>query len=134
MSLFDSPRFLRHVLVADALSCVATGLAQVLFAPVLAQWLALPGDLLVGTGWFLLAYAAVVGFIATRDPIPSGFVWLFVAGNIAWAILCVVVLASGSIAPTTLGIAWVLGQAAVVVVLAELQWTGLRRQAALSWA
>ncbi|MES3003237.1 MAG: hypothetical protein V4787_21270 [Pseudomonadota bacterium] len=134
MSLFDSPRFLRYVLVADALSCVATGLAQLLFASMLAQWLALPGNLLVGTGWFLLAYAAVVGFIATRDPIPSGFVWLFVAGNVAWAILCVVVLASGSIAPTTLGVAWILGQAAVVVVLAELQWTGLRRQAVASWA
>jgi hypothetical protein len=134
MSFLASPRFLRHVLAADALSCVATGFSQVLLASPLAQWLGLPAPLLVGTGWFLLAYAAVVGVIATRDPIPSGFVWLFVAGNVAWAILCVVMLASGALAPTTLGIAWILGQAAVVAVLAELQWTGLRRQAVAAWA
>jgi hypothetical protein len=34
---------------------------------------------------------------------------------------------SGLFAVTALGMAWVLAQALCVVVLAELQWTGLRR-------
>ncbi|MBG9387831.1 hypothetical protein [Caenimonas aquaedulcis] len=134
MSLFASPRFLRHVLFADAASCVATGLAQVLFANFLATWLGLPAWLLTATGWFLLAYAAVVAFTASRPVVAHGWVRLFVAGNLAWAVLCVAVLAGGVLSPGKLGMAWILAQAVVVVVLAELQWMSLRRAPAVGWA
>ncbi|MEO5669468.1 MAG: hypothetical protein ABIR26_02150 [Ramlibacter sp.] len=134
MSIFSSPRFLRYVLLADAASCIATGALQVAFTGALAQHLGIPAGLLAGTGWFLLAYAATVAFIATRDPIPRGFVWLLVAGNLGWAAACVALLASGWIAPASLGVAWILAQAATVAVLAELQWTGLRRTRITGWA
>jgi hypothetical protein len=39
----------------------------------------------------------------------------------------VALLMSGLFTVTALGMAWVLAQALCVVVLAELQWTGLRR-------
>ncbi len=55
MSIFASPCFLRNVLFADAVSCLATGAAQVLFAAPLARLLNLPPGLLVGTGWFTAA-------------------------------------------------------------------------------
>ena len=134
MSIFSSPRFLRKVLLADAASCIATGALQVAFTSELARHLGISAALLTGTGWFLLAYAATVAFIATRDPIPRVFVWLLVAGNLGWAVACVALLASGWIAPTSLGVAWILAQAATVAVLAELQWTGLRRTRITGWA
>ncbi|MEO7392647.1 MAG: hypothetical protein ABIU58_10760 [Ramlibacter sp.] len=134
MSLFASPRFLRNVLLADAASCIATGVLQLLFTADLARLFNLPAVLLIGTGWFLLAYAAFVGFIATRDPVPRGGVWLLVAGNLGWAAGCLALLASGAIAATALGVAWILAQAATVAVLAELQWTGLRRAPVVGWA
>jgi len=49
---------------------------QVLFTERLGALLHLPAPLLTGTGWFLLAYAATVGIIALRDPLPRAFVGL----------------------------------------------------------
>jgi hypothetical protein len=135
MAIFSSPRFLRNVLLADALSCLASGALQLLFTDALVSLLRLPPLLLVATGWLLLAYAAAVAWIASRAPIPRGMVWLLVAGNAGWAVACVVLLASGAVAPGALGTAWVLAQAATVALLAELQWAGLRRPARdASWA
>lgn len=134
MSLFDSPRFLRNVLFADAASCLATGALQVLFTAALVQLLNLPLALLASTGWFLLAYGAFVGFVATRDPLPRAFVLLFIAGNVAWAAACVALAAGTWLTPTALGTAWVLAQAVAVLVLAWLQWNGLRIGRPAGWA
>lgn len=127
MSISASPRFLRYVLFADAASCLATGALQLLFTVLLAQLLNLPAALLAGTGWFLLAYGAMVGFVATCEPVPRALVWLFIVGNLGWAAACVVLLAAAWVALTTLGVAWIAAQAATVVAMAQLQWTGLRR-------
>jgi hypothetical protein len=134
MSIFASPRFLRNVLLADAVSCVATGAIQVLFTAPLAGLLHVPAALLSGAGWFLLAYAAAVAFIGTRDPLPRPLIWLVVVGNLGWAVACGALLASNAIAPGNLGVAWILAQAATVAVLAELQWTALRRTRISGWA
>jgi hypothetical protein len=134
MAIFDSPRFLRYVLFADSASCIATGAAQVLLTGTLADMLHLPAPLLLGSGFFLLAYAALAGAVATREPIPRAFVWLFVGGNFAWAAGCVALLMASSLSPSAMGQAWILAQAVTVVVLAELQWTGLRRAAPIGWA
>lgn len=129
MSILSSPHFLRRVLWADAASCLATGLLQLLPGAQLARLLGLPEALLTGTGLFLLAYAAAVAFVATRQPLPRPVVWVFVAGNLVWAIDCVALLLGGWVAPTLLGQAWVLAQALTVAVLAELQFAGLRKTA-----
>lgn len=134
MSIFASPRFLRNVLFADAASCLATGVLQLAFTEALARLLNLPAPLLTGTGVFLLVYAAAVALVATREPLPRPVVWLLVAGNLGWALGCIALLAGGALAPTGLGMAWVLAQAATVAVLAELQWTGLRRAPVAGWA
>ena len=134
MSVFSSPRFLRNVLLADSASCLATGALQVVFTDALSQWLSLPASLLLETGVFLLAYAAAVASIALRNPIPRPVVWLLVVGNLGWALGCAALLAGGFVAPSSMGVAWVLAQAAVVVALAELQWAGLRRAQVAGWA
>jgi uncharacterized membrane protein YdcZ (DUF606 family) len=125
----SSPNFLRNVLRADALSCVACGVLQVVFTGQMAQLLGLPEALLAYTGEFLLAYAAVVAFVSTRDPLPRPLVWVLLAGNLGWAIACALLLVSGRVAPSMLGTAYVVAQALTVAVLAELQFFGLRRLA-----
>lgn len=134
MSIFESSRFLRSVLFADVAACLASGALQVAFTRSLVEWLDLPALLLQATGIFLLAYAAIAALAATRDPIPRAPVWGFVCGNFAWAAACVVLLAGHLVAPTALGEAWIVAQAVTVVVLAELQWIGLRRSRPIGWA
>ena len=127
MSIFSSPRFLSRVMWADAASCAATGALQVVATDTLAGLMGLPAALLLGTGVFLLAYAAAAALMASRRTPPRMLIGLVVVGNLGWAAGCGALLASGLFAVTGLGMAWVLAQAVTVVVLAELQWTGLRR-------
>ena len=134
MSLASSPRFLRNVMLADAASCAGTGVLQVLFASSLSALLGLDAVLLLGSGAFLLVYAAVAAFVGTREPISRQLVALFAAGNAGWAVICVALLANGTLSPTALGTAWIGMQVVVVLVLAELQWVGLRRYPVHGWA
>jgi hypothetical protein len=127
-SVFASPHFLRNVLRVDALSCIACGALQVAFPAAMARLLNLPEALVAYTGEFLLVYAAVVAFVSTRRPITRAVVWVLVAGNLGWAALCVLLLASGRVQPTALGMAYVVVQAVTVAVLAELQFFGLLRE------
>ncbi len=127
MSLFASPRFLSRVMWADAASCAATGALQLGATGALAGLTGLPAPLLVATGAFLLAYAAAAGWMAVRAVPPRRLIGLVIAGNLGWAAGCVALLAIGGAAITPPGWAWVLAQAVTVVVLARLQWVGLRR-------
>ena len=128
-SVFSSPNFMRNVLRVDALSCVSCGLLQLAFPAQMAGLLGLPPALLAYTGEFLLVYAAIVAFVSTRKPISRHVAWLLVAGNLGWAAACVLLLVTGSVQPTVLGMAYVSMQALTVAVLAELQYFGLRRTA-----
>jgi len=126
-SFFSSPRFLSRVMWADAASCAATGALQLLFTEPLARLTGLPAALLGSTGLFLLGYAALAAWMAGRATPPRGLIGFVVIGNFGWALGCIALLASGTFPVSAWGVAWVLAQAACVVVLAELQWTGLRR-------
>ena len=126
-SILSSPNFLRNVLRADALSCVACGALQIAFPAAMAHLLNLPEGLVAYTGEFLLVYAAAVAFVSTRNPLPRPIVWALVAGNIGWALACVLLLVSGRVSPSMPGVAYVVMQALTVAVLAELQYFGLRR-------
>lgn len=128
-SILSSPNFLRNVLRVDALSCIACGALQVAFPAAMARLLNLPEGLIAYTGEFLLVYAAVVAFVSTRNPLPRAIVWALVAGNLGWALACVLLLAGGSVSPSAAGVAYVVMQALTVAVLAELQYFGLRRAA-----
>ena len=125
-SLFASPRFLSRVMWIDAASCAATGALQVGLTDALARLTGLPGGLLMGTGLFLLAYAAAAAAMARRATPPRTLIGLVAIGNFGWAAACAALLASGLFAVTALGMAWVIAQAVTVVLLAEAQWMGLR--------
>lgn len=125
-AVLASPRFLPRVMALDAASCALTGAAQLGFTDALARLTGLPAGLLMGTGVFLLAYAAVAALIARRQPAPRTLIGGVVLGNFGWAAGCVGLMAAGPFALTALGMAWLGAQAVTVVLLAEAQWMGLR--------
>jgi hypothetical protein len=118
---------LRRALLADAIFSGVSAVLLSLGAGALASLLHLPQSLLRETGLFLIAYAAVVGWLGTRQSILRSLVWIVVAGNAAWALASIALLFSGWVAPNLLGEAAVATQAIAVGIFAELQYVGLRR-------
>jgi CHASE2 domain-containing sensor protein len=77
----------------------------------------------------LLPFAAFVGFVASRREPARIAVWVIIAMNIVWVVDSIVLLFTGWVAPSALGYAFVIAQAAVVLVLADLEYMGLKRSA-----
>jgi hypothetical protein len=119
--------FLRRALLADAIFSGVSAVLLSLGASALASLLNLPEALLRETGLFLVAYAALVGWLSTRPSILRPLVWIVVAGNAVWALASIALLFSGWVTPNLLGEAAVAMQAIAVGVFAELQYVGLRR-------
>lgn len=119
------PNFLRHVLWADAVASGATGLVMIAGAGVIERLLGLPGALTREAGIILVPFAALVAIVATRAQISRAAVSLIIAANAAWTIGSFGLLAGG-VATTALGYAFVIAQALVVALLAELEYAGLR--------
>lgn len=126
-SLTSSPRFLHSVLWLDAATGVATGALQLLLTGLLASLLGLPEALLEVSGWALFGYVALIGFIATRQFIPTGLVWLLIGANLLWVAGCLALLLGDFVTPTLAGKVFIAVQAVAVGLLAEMQWVGLRK-------
>lgn len=127
MNTLQVSPLLRFALVLDAVATLATGAAMLLFADALHALLALPLALLRGAGAFMLGYAVVVAWLSRRATLPRWAVWTVIVGNAVWALDCAVLAFAGVLAPSALGIAFLLAQAAVVAGFAELQYVGLVR-------
>ncbi len=123
----SSPSFLRRVLAFDALSGAATGGLHVLGAPGVAAGLGLPEPLLQASGAAIFAFVALAGWLALQTTPPRGLLMTIVLLNFAWAAGCLWVTFGGAFELTALGVAYVLVQAIVVFVLAELEWMGWRQ-------
>jgi hypothetical protein len=119
--------FLRRAILADAIFSAASALLLTLGAGALAPWLSLPDALLRETGLFLIAYAALVGWLGTRQSMPKALVMIVIAGNAAWTIASIALLFSGAVTPNLLGEAAIAIQAIAVGTFAEVQYIGLRR-------
>lgn len=130
MSMFKSETFLRNVLLLDAASGIIGGLLFILAAGPLSALLAMPAEFLRGAGAVLLPFAGFVLWAATCQPIQAKAVWIIVGLNAVWIIESVALLFGNWIAPNGLGTAVVLGQAAAIAVIAELEIIGLRSRAA----
>ena len=132
MSSFSPSPFLRYALVGDAVASGATGLLLVLGAGGLTGLLGLPEALMRPAGLILLPYAAVVACLGTCATISRRAVWAVIAVNGIWVADSLMLLASGWVSPTAPGYAFVLAQALVVLLFAEAQYFGLRRNARTS--
>jgi hypothetical protein len=119
--------FLRRAILADAIFSGASAVLLTLGAGMLAPLLSLPEALLRETGLFLIAYAALVGWLGTRPLMPKPWVVVVISGNAAWTLASIALLFSGAVTPNLLGEALVVIQAIAVGTLAELQYIGLRR-------
>ena len=119
--------FLRYALLADAVASGATGLLMIAGADLLTGLLGLPVALMREAGLLLVPYVALVAFVGTRETISRPAVQAIIALNVLWVVGSIGLLVSGYVAPTVLGYAFVIAQAIVVGVFAELQFIGLRR-------
>ena len=119
--------FLRRALVADA---VFSGLAALGFtfgAGPFASLFNMPEVFLREVGLFLIAYAAFVGWLGTRQAVLKPLVMVPIVGNAAWTLGSIALLFSGAVAPNVLGMVMVVAQAIATGVFAELQYIGLRK-------
>ncbi|MFZ6769903.1 hypothetical protein ACO0LM_22850 [Undibacterium sp. Di26W] len=120
---------LRKILMFDALTCVAMGLLLVSASGLLSGLLGLPKDFVLLAGVALFPCAALMlltSRIGTQAQPPAALVWLVIIGNTGWVIASLLTMELW-FSPTTLGILFILAQAVVVVVLAVLEYRGLRR-------
>jgi len=129
MTLVPLSTLLRRALLADAAASGLSGALLSFAAPTLSALFGLPVLLLQSAGLFTLGYAVLVGWMGTRDALFRAAVWAVIVGNALWVVGSIELLFTQS--PTVLGAAYVIAQAAVVALLAELQFMGLRRSAAV---
>jgi hypothetical protein len=119
--------FLRRALITDCVFSGVSALALVHCAAALAELTALPEALLRETGLFLILYAALVGWLASRAAAAQTWIMLVIGSNAAWAVASIALLLSGSVHPNLFGQIVVVAQAIATAVLAELQYVGFRR-------
>jgi hypothetical protein len=122
-------KFLSRALLADAIFSGVAAVTLTLGAGALAPFLNLPEPLLRETGLFLIAYTALVGWLATRSTVAKALVLLVIAGNAAWTLGSIALLFSGAVSPNLLGQVFIVAQAIATGVFAELQYIGLRKSA-----
>lgn len=127
MSRFIVTPFLRRVLRVDAVLSGLTALALVADAEPLAAWTGLPAGLLQATGLALVPWTAVLAWMGGRDSLPVAALGAVIALNVVW-VLDTALLAFGVLgAAQTAGVAVAALQAVGTLVLAELEWWGLKR-------
>ncbi|MDI1262692.1 MAG: hypothetical protein PS018_05490 [bacterium] len=119
--------FLNRALLADAIFSGVAAIMLTLGAGALAPLLHLPEALLRETGLFLIAYTALVGWLASRSTLAKVLVLVVISGNAAWTLGSIALLFSGAISPNLLGQVFIVAQAIATGVFAELQYIGLRK-------
>ncbi len=123
----DRHRRLRLALKLDAAVSGAFGVLILAAGSMIEDMLGAPLALLWSAGLFTVVYAVFVWTAASGAGVSRPAAWSVVAGNLLWVLGSVVVVAAGWFPLTALGTAFVLAQAAVVALLADLQFFGLRR-------
>jgi hypothetical protein len=127
MQILRTTTFLRWTLLADAATCVATGLLMTLGSGQLEQFLGLPAGLLRYAGVSLLPFAAFLVYLAKRENLSTQGVWTAIVLNTIWTAASLLLLMTGRVAPTELGYTFVIAQALGVAVFAGLEYFGLRK-------
>jgi hypothetical protein len=132
MSITQSPKFLRTVLLIDATTCIAAGLLMTLGADVVAGLTAIPASLLLYAGLILFPVAAFIALVGMRESVAASAVWVVIVGNALWVAGSALLLFGSMIAPNAWGYAFIAVQAAAVAVLAEFEYFGLRQTLAVA--
>ena len=107
-------------LAVDAAASATVGAVLAIGSRALAEPLGIPPRWLLGLGLFMLVYAADLALVASR-PRWRRFTPVIAAGKAGWVVASVVLVLAGGFDLTGLGIAVVLGQAAIVAGFVALQ-------------
>ncbi|MBM6594612.1 hypothetical protein [Microvirga pudoricolor] len=134
MLTIQSSTLLRQALVADATTTAACGAFMLVGASLLSAVLGLPAPLLAIAGAVLIPYAIFVGYLGVKPEASRMWVWAVIGANLLWTADSALLLLSGWIEPTRAGTAFVVAQAAVTFLYADLQYLGLRRSRAAAMA
>ena len=127
MSTIHPSPFLRKALLLDAAASGGSAALLIAGAGLLDALLGLPAALMREAGLILVPFVALVAWVGTREQASRAAVWAIIAANALWVAASLGLLVSGWVAPTALGYAFVIAQAAVVALFAELQYAGLKR-------
>jgi hypothetical protein len=133
-TMIDASTFLRRALLADAIFSGVAATGFTFGASAFASQFNLAEALLRETGLFLIAYTALVGWLASRATLAKPLVLLVVIGNAAWTIGSIALLLSGAVSPNLAGELMVVAQAIATGVFAELQFVGLRKSGSVATA
>jgi hypothetical protein len=125
---------LRTALHLDAAASGAMALLAIGAAPILSPLLGLPQPLLFWAGIALLPWVALLLGVARRNTAPRLLLVDILGLNALWVAASIGLLASGLVAPTLLGYAFIVAQALAVAAFAVLQGLALRRSAAAATA
>jgi hypothetical protein len=125
--MINPSSFLRRALIADAIFSGVAALGFTFGAGAFASLFNMPEVFLREVGLFLIAYAAFVGWLGTRQTMMKALVAIVIVGNAAWTLGSIALLFSGSVSPNLLGMVMVVAQAIATGVFAELQYIGLRK-------
>jgi hypothetical protein len=132
MSTIPNTPFLRNALLVDAAATGATAALMIAGAGWLDGLLGLPVALMREAGLILVPFVAFVAWVGTRTRVSRSAVAGIIAINVLWVVASICLLIGNWVAPTLLGYAFVIAQAAAVGLLAELQYIGLKRQEAVA--
>ncbi len=117
--------YLRAVLKIDAASCLAMGAVLVPAAAALEGPTGMAAALLSAAGLALIPLGLFILWLGTRRQAPSALVLLVVVGNVGWTAASF--LAAASLPQiTAAGQLLTVGQGLAVLLLAYLEWRGLR--------
>jgi len=128
MKALSSPKALRAVLVLDAVASAVTTLLLIGVAGLLALPFGLPEPFLRSVGLILIPFVVLVGWTATREVPPQPLVWVIMSANALWVVASIIFLLGPWVQPTMLGNGFVITQAVVVALFAELQLIALWRR------
>lgn len=117
---------LRFAMRADAVLSGLTGVALLAFAPQVAEMSGNTPAIEYATGGFFVVFAAAVLVLAARPAIRTSGLVLAI-GNALFSVATVAVVLSGVWPLTTTGVVLVLGTGVYTLVMAELQYQGVRR-------
>lgn len=127
MHTLNASPLLRRALFADGLMGLGTGSLLILLTGWFAELLALPRELLLGSGLALLPLGLFLLWLSSGETVNRLLVWAVLTINALWVVDSLLLLVAGWIVPNLLGHVFVIGQALVVLLFLELELIGLKR-------
>ena len=121
---------LKNVLIINALSSGATGIALIVFAQLMATLFGVPHvQPFWGTGIFLVVFAALVLYAGSQNPINSSLVQLIIVLDSLWVVTSLVIVLFHLFHLSLIGYVLISAVAIWVAAMAYLQSAGLKKTA-----